>query len=128
MTGLDPSLVLLALAAFQLKHLVADFLLQTPWMLANKGRYGHPGGLAHVAIHLAATLPILLWLGPGVWAIAGLLVLEAVVHYHLDWAKERLTRHFGVGPDRAGFWTLTGLDQAGHQLTYLAMLALLLPG
>lgn len=128
MTGLDPLTLLVALALFQLKHFVADFQLQTPWMLRNKGRYGHPGGLAHVGIHLIATLPILLWLGVTPWALLGLLAVEAVVHYHLDFAKERLTRRFGVGPDRAGFWTLTGLDQAGHQLTYIAMLALLLPG
>lgn len=126
MSPLEPPVLVAALVLFQIKHLVADFLLQTPWMLANKGRYGHPGGLAHVGVHLLGTLPILLWLGPGPLLLAGLLAYEAAVHYHLDWAKERLNHRLGLGPDRAGFWTLTGIDQAGHQLTYLALIVLLL--
>ena len=44
--------MLLGLAYLMAKHALADFFLQTKYQWANKGRYGHPGGLLHAAIHV----------------------------------------------------------------------------
>ena len=42
-------------ALLLVKHFVCDFVVQTPYQIMNKGRYGHPGGLLHAGIHAAAT-------------------------------------------------------------------------
>ena len=48
-----------------------------------------------------------------------MLLAEAVVHYHIDWAKDGLNRRLGATPDRRAFWVLAGTDQGLHQLTYV---------
>lgn len=115
---------LFLVALFQLKHMLADFYWQTGWMAANKGRYGHSAGLAHSGIHIAASLPILVFMGLGLPAIVGFLVGEFVFHYHVDWAKDRLIRRAGLATSSSGFWNLTGLDQFLHQVTYLVIVGL----
>ena len=116
------STVLLALALFQIKHLVADFWLQTPWMVGDKSRYGQPGGLLHAAIHAVATAPILIWLAPGAATVVTLLAAEFLVHYHIDWLKASHAKRAGLTSDRWLFWATLGADQALHQVTYIAIL------
>ena len=58
-----------ALLIFLIKHLVADFFLQTSWMANGKEQ---PHGwlkplLAHVAVHAVATELIFLALAPLYW-------------------------------------------------------------
>jgi len=118
--------VLLALGLFAAKHFVADFLLQTGWMYRGKGVYGHPGGLAHAGVHMLGSLPALLVLGPGPVVLLALMAGEGLVHYHIDWTKESLTRRFRADPAQRRFWVLLGADQFLHHLTYLAMTALAL--
>ena len=121
-------IALLAIAVLMVKHWVADFLLQTIYQVKNKGRYGHPGGLMHSAIHVVCTLPVFAVLPPpSAQFAAGLLAGEYVFHYHVDWLKEQLNRRFGLKPDMSGFWYLLGLDQLVHGLTYVVIVWLLLP-
>ncbi|SNT32123.1 DUF3307 domain-containing protein [Tropicimonas sediminicola] len=112
------------LAALQAKHLIADFFLQTGYMHANKGRYGHPGGLMHAGLHGLGSLCVLLAFGVTPLAAAALTTAEFLVHYHLDWAKARLTANWRLTPDRPSFWALIGVDQALHQWTYLVLVIL----
>jgi len=112
---------LLLLVGLQTKHLVADYLIQTPYMFRNKGRYGHPGGLLHAGIHSGLTAALLGMTGAA-WLIVFLLAaLEFILHYHIDWAKETLTQKQKLTPNVARFWNLHGLDQWLHQLTYVAI-------
>lgn len=121
MATLSDTTVLLLLAAFQLKHFLADFVLQNGYILANRRIYGHPGGLLHAGIHVSLTLPILLVAGVA-WPLLGyILAGEFIFHYHLDWAKDRLNHALGLTPASAPFWWLMGLDQALHQLSYLVI-------
>lgn len=115
-----------ALALFQVKHYLADFQFQTLWMLRNKGSYGHPAGLLHAGLHALLSAPVLLLLMgvPADLALA-LMAAELAVHYHTDWAKERIGRASGADAGQPRFWHLLGLDQALHQWTYLAMLAVI---
>lgn len=115
--------VLLALTLFAVKHLVADFLLQTGWMYRGKGIYGHPGGLAHAGLHMLGSLPALTLLGPGLFGVLLLVLAEGVVHYHIDWTKEALTRRHAPDMMQRPFWMLLGADQFLHRLTYLALTA-----
>lgn len=118
------ALALVLLCAFQIKHMLADFYWQTQWMVGGKGRYGHPGGLAHAGLHVALSAVILALAGVPAGGLAALLAGELAVHYHTDWAKEQALRRRGLGPTDKAYWGLTGLDQFIHQMTYLAMIAL----
>lgn len=119
--------IIAALAFLAAKHFVADYLLQTPYQYRNKGRYGHPGGLLHAVIHGIASLPVLL-IVPAAGVALGLAVVagEMAIHYHMDWLKERLVADRGLGHKDAAYWQILGFDQLVHQLTYVAMVALLI--
>ncbi len=119
---MTPHMLLILLVLFQIKHLLADFLWQTGWMVANKGTYGHPGGIAHAGLHGLLSVAVLGW-SPMAWgAILVGATAELVVHYHIDWTKERLLKRFGWGQQEKAYWGLVGLDQFAHQVTYIAIL------
>jgi hypothetical protein len=111
------------LCLFQVKHFIADFVLQSPYILDNRRFYGHPGGVLHVAIHLVGSLIALLIVGTSFTTLAVLLVAEGLIHYHLDWAKDNFVVRRDLSPRDATFWYATGLDQGLHQLTYIGMAA-----
>jgi hypothetical protein len=117
-------LVLLLMTAFAVKHFLIDFLLQTRYQWSNKGTYGHPGGLLHAGLHGAGTAICLL---PFAWEnILFLALLDAVFHYHIDWAKMRLNHHYGWRADTSEyFWWTLGADQLLHTLTYIIIIALI---
>lgn len=121
----DLSLTILILAGLlQLKHVIADYLLQSPYILQNRYRYGHPGGLLHVGYHVAGTVLVLAVFGTALPVIALIGALEALFHYHLDWAKDNFTRKQGLGTQDSLFWWAIGVDQFLHQLSYLVMIAI----
>lgn len=121
--------------ALTVKHFLADFPMQPPWIYLNKGKYGHPGGVVHAGVHLGLTLPILCAFGVAFWPAFALAALEALAHYHIDWLKvwggkkagielkPDLTRArwFFIGPRVAigdlFFWAL-GADQLAHFVCY----------
>lgn len=119
------TMALTVLAALQVKHMLADFWWQNGWMLRHKGQWGHPGGITHAALHATLSAGLLLAFALPASKVLALVLAEAVVHYHIDWAKARLSRWRGHGPDDIGYWRAVGLDQLAHQATYLAMLAFL---
>ena len=110
------------LIGLEIKHFVADYLLQPGWILAGKGDFRKPGGYAHAGIHAAFSAVVLLALMTPLWLVAELFVAEFVVHYLLDYSKIYYSR--GVHADTAPrkFWGLHGVDQLAHQLTYAAMI------
>ena len=119
-------LILAAVAVLLFKHAIADFYLQSPYQYLNKGKYGHPGGILHAAIHTALTPLVYLLLLPGSLLVAlGITAGEFLVHYHLDWLKEQITQRNGLTPQDRGFWVALGTDQFLHGLTYLAIVAVL---
>ncbi len=115
-------MLLACLAYFAVKHAIADYFLQTRYQWANKGRYGHPGGLLHAAIHVVFSAPALLILPPPSLNFGlGLLAAEFVVHYHCDWTKEQVVKRMGLTFADNAFWRAMGVDQLVHGLTYIAM-------
>ena len=124
----DPVLFALALLfLLQTKHLFADFFLQTPRMLCNRGVYVHVGRLQHAGIHSAGSLVAMLLVGVSAPLAILVAVIELIVHFHIDWVKGRWSDHTGHGPDQAGYWRAFGVDQALHQWTYLLMVVAVLP-
>ncbi|HTJ56444.1 MAG TPA: DUF3307 domain-containing protein [Devosiaceae bacterium] len=113
--------VLLLLTGFEIKHFIADYLLQTGWMIAGKGRLDAPGGYAHAGVHAVASAVVLAIARVPLPALLGIVVAEFVVHYAFDFAKVYYGQ--GVDPETRAkrFWALHGLDQLFHQLTYIGM-------
>lgn len=123
MTTLDSvtTEVLVLLLLLQVKHVVADYFLQTEYILENRSNYGHPGGLLHVGLHAAGSAVVLIVMGTAPALLAAILLVEAVFHYHLDWFKDNWVAARKLSPRDAGFWHATGLDQALHQASYLVL-------
>lgn len=121
--------VLVLFVGLELKHIVADYVLQPAWMVTGKGDLRDPGGYAHAGLHAVLTGVVLLATGVPLLPLAGIVVLEFVIHYALDYAKLRYSAGVSSAAEPSRYWRLHGLDQAGHQLTYaviiyLALLAL----
>ena len=63
--------------------------------------------------------------GPSWKLVIVLIAAEFLIHYHMDWSKEQIGKRRGLKVNMGAYWTLFGLDQFVHQLTYVAMLAIL---
>ncbi len=108
-----------------LKHFVVDFPLQNQYQYKNKGTYLHPGGLLHSLLHGVGTglvVGFVLNVYVGLW----MGVLDAAVHYHVDWAKVKLNNRYQLTPTSSEkFWWLLGIDQLIHQLTYVIIVVMI---
>ncbi len=113
--------LVLLLAGLQLKHFVADYLLQTRWMIAGKGSLRLPGGYAHAGIHALCSMLVLAVFGTPMPVLLAVPAAEFAVHYLLDYAKAHYGRDVQAASRPKLFWALHGLDQLLHQATYLAM-------
>ncbi|OAN74085.1 hypothetical protein A8B82_18880 [Sulfitobacter sp. EhC04] len=119
---IEMQMVLLLLTLLQVKHLFADYFLQTPRMLSDRARYLHLGRVQHAGVHTGLSLVALLLVGVGPMLALVIFLAEGVAHFHIDWIKGRHAESSGKGPDQAGYWHAFGVDQMMHQLTYVAML------
>ncbi len=113
--------VLILLVLLQIKHMFADFYLQTPRMLAGRGRYVHMGRAMHAGVHLVGSVIVLMVMGCAPLVLVWIVLAEWVAHYHIDWGKGAWSDRTGYTPADAGFWRAVGFDQALHQLCYVAM-------
>ena len=100
------------------KHIVADFVLQTSWLAIGKDQkigWALPL-LAHCLVHLAVAMIVILIIAPKFWFVA---IIDFVIHITVDRAKGFCASTLGVTLESAHpwFWTLIGVDQALHHLT-----------
>jgi hypothetical protein len=111
-------LLIWAVALFIIKHLLADFLLQTSWMA--KGKESVEGWLApllaHVAVHAIGTLLVTLLLAP---QMAWLALVDFIVHGLIDKGKTLVQQRYRFKVEQAAYWWLLGTDQTLHHLTHL---------
>ena len=124
---MSPAVMLLlsSLALLEIKHFVCDFVLQTAYLYRNKGIYGHPAGFIHAGLHAAGSLPAILIVSHAPLLVAAILAVEFLIHYHVDWLKLYLDKHYRLGINQSAYWMIFGADQLIHQLTYIAILAAL---
>jgi|SRR5690349_8075949 hypothetical protein len=120
---MELTLVLWALAAFQLKHFLCDFVLQTKFQVDTKRIYGHYGGLIHSGLHALLSLPVLYLMGVSLITMVLIDIGEFAVHYHVDWAKGQIDMRAGWTEKDQAYWMVFGADQLIHQLTYLGIVA-----
>jgi hypothetical protein len=116
------TMAILMLVWLQVKHYVADYLLQPKWVLFSKGDMRRAGGYVHAGIHAVGSIPAYLIAGLGLLDIAILCVAEFVVHYLVDFVKVDLSGRIKAGPDTMSYWALHGGDQLLHQLTYSGLI------
>ncbi len=117
--------VLTVLLVLEVKHFIFDYPLQTTYQLKNKVTYGHAGGLLHAGLHILGTSAIFLVVRPSLGIGLAILAGEFLVHYHLDWGKGQLILRSGLTVKDGPYWWAIGVDQLLHQLTYLAITAIL---
>ena len=117
--ALQTALILLIL--LQVKHLFADFFLQTQRMLAGRDEYLHIGRAQHAGLHGLFSAFALLLVGAPLGFTLAICLAEAVLHYHIDWGKGCYSARKQNSPTDAAYWRAFGTDQLLHQLTYVAM-------
>ncbi len=115
--------ILILLSLLQIKHMFADYFLQTRIMLEGRGAYLHLGRALHALVHAVGSLICLVFLGTPPWLTLALVAAEWIAHFHIDWGKAAFKENKAYGPADAGFWRAFGVDQLLHQLTYVAMVA-----
>ena len=109
---------ILILALLFVKHWYIDFVNQTDEEIQSKAIYGDGQGLAHAAKHGIGTMgAILVILGSHYFLFATIMgIIDAVTHYHIDWAKMNWGNREINSPR---FWSHLGLDQLAHNFVYL---------
>ena len=108
------------LAAFTVKHVLADFVLQSNWMARGKEAASGWAAplLVHVACHAGLTLLLVLAVRPDLWWLA---LADLVVHTAVDRSKALLALRVRWRMDQPQFWWLLGIDQGLHQLTNIGL-------
>ena len=67
------------LLGLQIKHFVADYLMQPGWILGGKGDLHKLGGYVHAGIHALFSVAVLLIFGTPLWLVGALFAGEAIV-------------------------------------------------
>ena len=117
----------LLLMLFQVKHFVADYLLQTRYMLGKfkSGWEFFPPLLLHASVHALVTLTICWYWGAPPW----LCLVDLVSHFVMDRIK--------AGPRWLGrfnntrtheFWVILGFDQMVHHLIHYLIIVQIVMG
>ena len=113
-------------AAFIVKHVLADFVLQTQWIWERKESLsGWAAPLAaHCGWHAGITAIIVLVVVPRLWWLA---VIDFVLHAAIDRGKGVAVAHWRIEPMKEKrWWLIFGIDQGLHQLTHVGSAYLLL--
>ena len=109
------------IALLLIKHFIADFVLQTNRMIAEKGTYGAKHGIYHSAIHAALSLSVVLWFVSNPVTAVTFAFMDGVIHYHVDWLKTNINKWREITIQDVEFWVWFGADQLAHQLTYVGL-------
>ncbi len=113
--------VFVMLCLLQIKHMFADYYLQTPKMLSGRGEYLHMGRAQHAAVHVVGSIIVFLIFGTPLAFILIIGALEWFIHFNIDYAKASYSDKKRLEPNQPAFWRAAGLDQLMHNLTYIAM-------
>jgi hypothetical protein len=117
------------LLLFQVKHLIADYYLQLPYMYENKGK---PRGwfkplFDHAVVHATGTMIIV---GPYLivtdykYSFTVMVILaffDLVTHFIID--RWKATRK--GGPNTPEFWQYLGIDQMLHHVVGILIIMVL---
>jgi hypothetical protein len=114
--------ILFILALLQVKHWYIDFVNQDAEEVAHKGIYLDWLGIKHSLKHGIGTFIVFFVFTDFLIALV-IGVVDAVLHYHIDWAKMNWGNRDITTPQ---FWNHLGLDQMAHQLSYILYIFILI--
>lgn len=121
--------VYLMMVLFEVKHYIADFPIQTPYMLQKGKDKSWVLPLAsHALVHAAFTLAIILMARPEFWYLAG---MDFILHFVIDRIKARYKLKPGTweahekGKLLSKYYRAFGKDQLAHGLTYALIMYLM---
>lgn len=120
---------LLILVALEFKHYVVDFLWQPRYEWENKKYYMHPAGQVHALKQAIGTAIVFFFgsavfedhLNHAVYIVEAAFVIDWVLHYHIDYLKEKFIHYYKIGFKNPKYWAAFGFDQFLHHLTYIAL-------
>lgn len=123
------------LAAFQVKHFLADYLFQTSFHLGKNKPWPHflRPLMHHASVHALFTMVIactylFLTFGFKQHPYPAILLgcADFVVHGVVDRLKAAPSLGGRFNPQQKGFWVALGADQMAHHLTHYVFIFLLL--
>jgi hypothetical protein len=115
-------LLFFLLVLFQIKHYLADYPLQTDYMLRKFRQDGWVLPLlCHALIHGGFTLIIASAFAAPMVAIS-LAVFDTTIHFIMDRIKASPQIFGKYQPDEKPYWLALGLDQMVHHLTHYAII------
>lgn len=129
---ISSSVALVLMVLLIVKHFIADFPLQTAYMLGKSKKEGWAKPLlAHSAVHavltfavlfggLLAVLPWGLALGIGITFS----LFDGTIHFIVDMIKAQGFSHYSTSDNK--FWIALGADQMAHYLTYAFIVFMLI--
>jgi len=111
-------LIFQLLIVFQVKHFLADYPLQVPYMLGKFKEHGWELPLlSHAAVHALMTFGIVLYFLS--WQIALLMaVFDLVVHFTVDRIKASPHLFGRYQHHEKMYWIALGGDQFMHHITH----------
>ncbi|QXV85134.1 hypothetical protein bas27_0064 [Escherichia phage TrudiGerster] len=116
-------LIILLFVIFFLKHFMADYPLQTPYMLRKTHKIGWKLPLlTHSLVHAVLTFAILILFTSLGMAIA-LAIMELILHFIIDYWKAQRCKY---AISDAKFWIALGFDQLLHYLTYALIILIII--
>ena len=119
--------IFLLLVLFQLKHFIADYPLQTQYMLGKTKATGWINPLAaHAAVHAWFTFLIILFVSPDNYLLYLLALVDFVIHFTVDRIKASPKLGGRFNPTQPYFWWALGADQMAHHLTHYVFIYILI--
>ncbi len=112
------------LVVFEIKHFVADYMLQTTYML-GKGKKGNEWILplsAHCGVHALHTLVIVFIYTGSIYKALAATVFDFVTHFIMDRVKASPDMLGRFNPSQAEFWQSLGLDQGVHHIIHFLII------
>jgi hypothetical protein len=117
------------LVIFQIKHFVADYPLQTPYMLGKFKPF--PQFIwplaAHAGVHTIFTVVIALAY-QRYDLVMSLALLDFTTHFVIDRLKASPALLGRFKPDQKQFWWALGFDQMAHQFVMILCVLILMGG
>lgn len=108
----------LLLVLFQIKHFIADYPLQTGYMLGKLQRTNWVLPLlSHASVHSVFTFVISVLFVPVQLALF-LAIADLILHFVIDRLKASPDIGGRFNPTQSYFWWALGLDQMAHHLTH----------
>lgn len=119
MVTVDIREIMFILVFFEVKHYIADYPLQFPFMVDGKAKMGlkwvYPLTL-HCLIHSLFTLLLALFINPTLWWV---FLVDFVSHFVMDRIKSSPVLLGKWRPSQRAFWITLGFDQMVHHLVQL---------